>query len=451
MDGELAQLERSIRQIEGVARALGLDPFPTRFEVVPAHIMYEFGAYGLPGRFSHWTHGKAYHQMKTRYDYGLSKIYELVINSNPCYGFLLETNTLLQNKLVAAHVIAHSDFFKHNAYFRPTSREMLESVSLNADRIRKYEFDHGSVEVEKFLDAVLAIQEHVDPHPYIRKAGKKEQDRSPRGEVETPYDDLWEKPKPGKKARAARVKTPPEPEKDLLLFILQQAPDLEEWQRDVISIVRSEMLYFLPQMQTKIMNEGWASYWHARIMRELELDDEEYTEFARLHASILTPARMHFNPYLVGMRIFEDLERRGGERGKELLFEVREMESDLSFIRNYLTEELVEELDLFVYQLEGQQWTITGKEWEKVRDTMVAGMVNSGFPYIVVEDGDYRGNRELFLRHAYDGQELDLDYSEKALRHVYTLWGRPVHLETVVEGRKIVLSYDGRTNSRSMG
>ena len=106
--------------------------------------MYEFGAYGLPGRFSHWTHGQAYHQMKTMYDYGLTKIYELVINTNPCYAFLLEANSLLQNKLVVAHVLAHCDFFRHNAYFQRTNRQMLETVSVNAERIRRYEFEHGT-------------------------------------------------------------------------------------------------------------------------------------------------------------------------------------------------------------------------------------------------------------------------------------------------------------------
>ena len=118
-------LESAIGEVWEIAQRFGLDPFPVHFELVPASIMYEFGAYGLPGRFSHWTHGKAYQQIKTMYDYGLSKIYELVINSNPSYAFLLENNSVLQNKVVAAHVLGHSDFFKHNVYLGHTSREML--------------------------------------------------------------------------------------------------------------------------------------------------------------------------------------------------------------------------------------------------------------------------------------------------------------------------------------
>ena len=167
-------------------REMGLDPFPVHFEMVPADIMYEFGAYGLPGRFHHWSHGKAYYRMKTQYDYGLSKIYEMVINTNPSYAFLMENNALVQHKLVVAHVLGHCDFFKHNAYFQHTNRPMVETASLNADRIRQYEYRarHADV-VEEFLDAVLSIQEHIDPHltlpPRRAAAHPRKRRAEPRG------------------------------------------------------------------------------------------------------------------------------------------------------------------------------------------------------------------------------------------------------------------------------
>src|SRR5438270_1480625 len=171
---ELDILAKAIEEIWAVDEQMKLDPFPIHFEIVPASIMYEVGSYGLPGRFSHWTHGKAYHQMKTMYDYGLSKIYELIINSNPAQAFLLEGNSLIQNKLVIAHVIGHSDFFKCNEYFKHTSRQMVESAAVNADRLRQYEFQHGRMEVEKYLDAVLAIQEHIDPNVRTRRRTDEE-------------------------------------------------------------------------------------------------------------------------------------------------------------------------------------------------------------------------------------------------------------------------------------
>lgn len=464
-DLELEILEKTIETIWDRAIKLGVDPFLTHFEVVPANIMYEFGAYGIPGRFSHWTHGKAYYRMKTAYDYGLSKIYELVINTDPCYAFLMESNSLVQNKLIISHVLAHSDFFKHNVYFQPTYRQMIERVSVNAERIRRYEFEHGTLEVEKFLDAVIAVQEHIDPDVFIRARteDREEESREPHRR-ETPYDDLWTiaDEKPAEEEKPKPKKFPEEPQKDLLLFIMQNAHDLADWQQDIISIVRNEMLYFLPQMQTKIMNEGWATYWHTRIMRELDLTDDEYTEFASLHASVLAPSRRTINPYHVGVKIFEDIERRwdeptederrrfgrkGGE-GRQKILEVRELDNDMSFLRNYLTEKLVDDLDLYIYELRDNEWVVVEKNWEKVRDIILSSMTNFGNPYLVVEDGDYKRNGELYLMHSFEGRELDIPYAEKALQHVYTLWGRPVHLESVVDGKKVVLSYDGKENDK---
>src|SRR5213080_2339071 len=164
MPSEAEIIAAAIDDIWKVGEEFHLDPFPIHFEIVPATIMYQIGAYGLPGRVSHWTHGKAFHQMKTMYDYGLSKIYELIINTNPAQAFLMEGNSLIQNKLVIAHVIGHSDFFKRNAYFHHTDRQMAETAGVTAERIRAYEREHGEREVEEFLDAVLAIQEHIDPN-----------------------------------------------------------------------------------------------------------------------------------------------------------------------------------------------------------------------------------------------------------------------------------------------
>lgn len=462
----MKELEDSLGTIWEVTRRLGLDPYPVHFEVVPASIMYEFGSYGLPGRFSHWTFGRAYQQTKTQYDYGLSKIYELVVNTNPSYAFLMDANSVLQNKLVAAHVMAHSDFFKNNAYFANTNRQMVEGVSVNADRIRKYEFQHGQIEVERFLDAVLSIQEHVDPHLSMRRKASSTDDHKPPKRRESAYDDIFAV---GERQREpvpepAPKRFPEEPEKDLLLFLAEHSPDLEEWQRDILHIVRSEMLYFVPQMQTKIMNEGWASYWHVRIMRELDLSESEYVEFAQMHSSVVAPSKRSLNPYHVGMKMFEDIERRwdsptaeeretlgrkGGE-GREKIFEVRALENDASFIRNYLTQDLVDELDLYIYKVEGDELKVVEKDFARIRDMIVGSMANFGNPYIVVEDADYHRSRELYLKHMYEGQEIDVDYAEKTLRYVHFLWRRPVHLESVLNDKPVVLSFDGERNTKRL-
>ncbi|MBS1786532.1 MAG: SpoVR family protein [Acidobacteria bacterium] len=470
MDKEVIELEKALEQIWDIAtNKFGLDPFPTRFEIVPSTVMYEVGSYALPGRYSHWTFGKAYHKMKTMYDFGLSKIYEVVINSNPSYAFLLETNSLLQNKLVIAHVLGHVDFFKHNAYFSQTNRRMVDDAATHARRINEYEFKYGRKVVEEFLDAVLSIEEHIDPNFFIKKQreARKHEEENKRRSPAGPYDELTsaqEREAAAKEEAANRQSEKMEPEKDLVWFILQHSPTLQPWQRDVMSMIHDEMLYFVPQMQTKIMNEGWASYWHARIMRELDLPDHEHIEFADLHSGVVSPHRNQLNPYYLGYKIFEDIERRWDNpteeereklgrkpgEGRAKIFEVRELDNDVSFLRNYLTEELCEELDLFVYELvEEEEWTITEKRWQKVRDQLVANMTNFGYPYIEVTDGDYRGNRELYLHHRFEGAELDVRYARKVLEYVHKLWGRPVHLETVVEDEPRVMHFDGEDHSES--
>ena len=473
-DSEIERLRDSIDCAWEEASKFGLDPFPTHFELVPASIMYEFASYGLPGRFSHWTHGKSYYRQKMQYDFGLSKIYEMVVNTNPSYAFLMEMNNLLQNTFVAAHVFGHTDFFKNNAYFRHTSRRMIDKVSIHAERVAKYEFEHGKDEVERFLDAALSIQEHVDYNLLLHGDESARKEEKKLTEVTSEYDDLWGLEKKAKRVAEERDKRPgkppkfPEkPEKDILLFLIRHAPHLQPWQRDIIEIVRAEMLYFVPQMQTKVMNEGWASIWHSRIMRQLGdrgiISDSEVIEFAQLHSSVLSPSRTSLNPYYLGFKMLEDIERRWDSptteeqekfgrkpgMGRQKMFEVRELDNDVSFLRNYLTEDLVKDLDLYLYKKEGDEWVIVEKNWEKVRDGIVASLTNFGYPYLVIENGDYRGNRELYIKHLFEGQELDLVYAEKTLQHVYTMWSRPVHLETVYEGKRILLTYDGERNSKS--
>ena len=885
-DEYVASLGDAIEKIWDIARRMNLDPYPVNFELVPATSMYEFGSYGLPGRFSHWSRGKAYYRMKTDYDYGLSKIYELVVNTNPSYAFLMEQNDLLQNKVVVAHVLGHTDMFKNNIYFQRTPPNMIDKVSVNADRIRKYEYEHGAHEVERFLDAVLAIEEHIDPNFRIRHLDAKEaEERRKSGATprETGYEDLWgieeraavrRQAEEAEQFRARARRFPPEPEKDILLFLAEHAPDLEPWQRDILLIVREEMQYFVPQMQTKVLNEGWAcltgnslvltehgllpfkslharlaagqqiavvsgqgtqnqvvdrhvrrdaatvrlrtrrglvvegaeehrlsighdqwvalkdiqvgqiiplsvgdnvwptelvpipaierehtasvsdvateagvsehtvyrvmsgkttygadrvaaaietvgyqfgregkpqhggrlpilapthvtedyaaflgyligdgnihtskqaigyttgdrelvdhyanlvkslfsiepkvfwddrtingkggrwrvvfysanvlallkslgidlhakartkaipnvvlqspkhvvstflrayfdcdgcastkhgvilstfsdeiaqalqvlllnygilsrrhgpnvgirgraaavyeqeigfrltrkranlrtyieghkwflaekptdrvvsiehdvadvyditvderhqyvaggmlhhnSYWHVHIMRELDLTDAEYTAFAQMNAGVLAPNRMHINPYHVGYHILEDIERRWDNpteeeqaklgrqpgQGRAKIFEVRETENDISLLRNYLTKELVEELDLYLYRKEGDQWVIVEKNWEKVRDGIVGGMTNFGYPYLTVNDSDFNRNTELLLRHHVEGErELDIPYAEKTLEYVYRIWSRPVHLETIMDERPVRLSYNGEKHSQML-
>ena len=224
-------------------------------------------------------------------------------------------------------------------------------------------------------------------------------------------------------------------------------------------MMREEMLYFWPQLETKIMNEGWASYWHQRIMRELKLTTSETIEYAKLNAGVVQPSKTTINPYYLGLKIFEDIEERYNNpteemrklgvkpnSGREKMFEVREVESDISFIRNYLTKDLVKQEDLYLFEKKGNEYKVSDKDYENVRDQLVSMRVNGGFPYIEVVNGDYLRNGELYLLHGYEGMELDHPYLENVLKYIYQLWGRPVHVETHSEEKQVLYSYDGKKN-----
>ncbi|WP_404469933.1 SpoVR family protein [Sutcliffiella horikoshii] len=460
-------LFHAIDEITEIAKGFGLDFYPMRYEICPADIIYTFGAYGMPTRFSHWSFGKQFHKMKLHYDLGLSKIYELVINSNPCYAFLLDTNSIIQNKLIVAHVLAHCDFFKNNCRFQNTNRDMVESMAATAERIKQYEHDYGKKEVEDFLNAVLAIQEHIDPSLIRSKlawsmADMEEEEETPKKASQ--YDDLWNldnRSKPKAVPKKRKKKFPPQPEKDILLFIEQYSSELEDWQRDILTMMREEMLYFWPQMETKIMNEGWASYWHQRILREMDLTSDEALEYAKLNAGVVQPSKTSINPYYLGIKIFEDIEERYNNptesmlrdgvkpgSGREKMFEVREVESDISFLRNYLNKDLVMREDMYLFQKQGKDYKIVDKAWEQVRDQLVNMRVNGGFPYITVNDGDYLRAGELYLKHWFEGIELDLKYLEKVMPYIFQIWGRPVHMESVIETKNVLFTYDGKSVHR---
>jgi stage V sporulation protein R len=389
-----------------------------RYEICPADILYSIGAYGMPTRFSHWSFGKTYHKMKMSYDFNMGKIYELVVNSNPCYAFLLENNSLLQNKLIVAHVLGHSDFFKNNAYFSLTNRDMIDTMSLYAEQIKEMEYSYGFERVENFIDAVLSIQEHVDPQLTFR-------DGTPNG-INTYHGTSGEC-------------------KDLLLYLLKNNPDLEEWQQQILHMMREEMLYFYPQMETKIMNEGWATFWHLNIMRKLDLTESETLEFSKMNAAVIQGSPTSLNPYLMGVKIFEELDRK---YGRDFIFEVRELNSDVSFIRNYLSKEIVEEMNLYTFGKKSNAYYVTSTDVEQIRDVLITQRSNGGSPCIVVRDGDYMKNRELYLVHKYDGVELDIKYAEHTLKNVHFLWNRAVHLETVIEDKKMLISFDGKQIQR---
>ena len=447
-------------ELETLAREQGLDFFPTSFEVVPQDIMMEMAAYGLPTRARHWSYGKVYQSQRLYGSMGLSKIYEIVLNNNPSLAFLLDTNPEIANLLVAAHVFGHVDFFTHNALFASSNRNMINDAAAHALRIDTYIERHGLEAVEHLMDIGFALDRHIDPHKGLERQPYPERRIVEKERLALPYDDLFDTAVPSVTYEVEGEKFPPHPERDLLWFMCTYAP-LDPWKRDVLQIIREESYYFYPQFMTKILNEGWASYWHAELFHQYhDVTPDEMIEFARLHASVVHPGgRTSINPYYLGYSLLVDIERRWDQMhaagdstltGRDKLFDVRQTEDDVSFLRNYLTLELMEKLDLFVYGRpcchppgqscpQCQEVIITSRERDAVLDALLTPRYNYGMPHIVVKDVV---NNALYLEHLDRATTfLDRPYADQTLAYAAELWQHPVHVLTHNEqGQEVYLS-----------
>lgn len=477
--GERMELERAIGESGEIAIKLGLNPPAVNFEMVPADVMYEIAAYHFPARFPHWTHGGEYYRQKTQYDHGLSKIYELVVNTDPPQAYLMESNDLVAQKLVIAHVLGHADFFRRNIYFKDSNRHMDISARAHADLVRSLEEEQGVEAVERILDAALSIAYHVDPaSSFFRRKGQAEYEQERLYPIEEPlsdYDDIWNLAGKKKEMVKKERRLPPEPQRDVVLFLAENSHQLEVWQRAILNLVREEWIYFYPNIRTKVMNEGYATFWHERILENSLLTPDEHLEFRRLHTGVVAVGHnFSINPYLVGYKLWRDIEKRwqvpeeertwygdvikrkGGEGIKKVL-DVAAEYRDADFVRGFMTEKLVQELDLYAYQFEGDaskekgKWVVQQATWQKVRDGLADQLTSSGLPTILVEDGDYHRRGELLLTHDFknDRTPIDLDYAARTLRHVYTMWGKPVHISTEVNNKKYILTCEDGVNVSS--
>ena len=440
-------------ELQELARRFGLDFFDVLFEVIPQDIMSEIAAYGLPTRARHWSYGKVYNRQRVHGQMGLSKIYEIVLNNDPAYAFLLDTNSEVANLLVAAHVYAHCDFFKQNMYFTHTNRNMVNAAVEHALRIDEYIERSGLDRAERVMDSAFAIDRHIDVHKgLVRKPYPSRQVVERERKTHT-YADLFGEEGLALTKVVVGDRLPPHPEKDLLWFLAQYAP-IEPWERDVLEIIREESYYFHPQFETKILNEGWATYWHAEILNQYaKLSPSETIDFGVLHAGVVAPGHpMSINPYYLGYRLLIDVERRWDElyaegkapiTGREKLFEIRTQENDISFLANYLTQELVDELELFAYGYACEHGPQEPKKCQKCREiqltsrkvgdvvqSLVAPRYNCGVPRIVITRVNDDGS--LVLEHERsDPGSLDLTYAEKTLAYLHELWKKPIDLKTV--------------------
>jgi stage V sporulation protein R len=481
---ELAELQRRVRQ---VAAEYKLDFFETVFELVDWAQMNTVAAYdGFPIRYPHWRFGMVYDQISKSYGWGFSKIYELVINNDPCYAYLLKGNALVDQKLVMAHVYAHCDFFKNNLWFAPTNRHMIDELASHATRIQRHVSREGTDDVEAFLDSCLCLENLIDIYaPYSPPRRRPPEGAEAAKEKEIvrfqakPYMESFINPpefiegqkKAIEEARKRPPRFPERPERDILWFLLEHAP-LRDWQRDVLAMIREEAYYFAPQRLTKVANEGWASYWHSKMMTEKLLDPSEVIDFAERHAGAMAVQPGQINPYKLGIELYRDIEERwdkgqfgkefeecddrdikrqwdtGLRQGREKVFEVRRIYNDVTFVDEFLTREFCERQKLYTYEFNpktGRQ-EIASRDWRQVKDRLLRSLANGGQPIIEVIEANFRNRGEIVLGHRHDGQDLDLAQAKETLRHLFRLWNRPVHIETLVESRRRRLSYDGETH-----
>jgi stage V sporulation protein R len=661
---------RSLKEeIEGYARDYGLDFFETIFEVIDAEDLNEVAAYGgFPTRYPHWSFGMSYEELRKGYDYGLSKIYEMVINNDPCYAYLMRSNHTVDQKLVMAHVYGHClapetrietrdgikaitevkvgdevlthtgayrpvrvcarrwfrgsihrltvsgssepvritgehpvyvlrirtprqrslrpferwlklweparqirvgdrvvlgrvpalvgssaphgdyvdvawgesldeelypsvnsvetedysgyvynfsvdedesytlaagfvvhncDFFKNNAYFRHTNRKMMDEMANHGARIRHYIERFGEDEVEAFLDRCMSIDDLIDVHstairrrePVSRYDFSPEQDDSAdlratrfkskdyMDDYINPRDLLKKEEEERRKAKEQTARSFPEhPEKDVLLFLIEHAP-LKNWQRDMLEIVRDEAYYFAPQGQTKVINEGWASFWHSTIMTQKVLNPSEMIDYADHHSGTMAVSRGRINPYKLGIELLRDIEHRWntGKFGKEYdecddlekrrnwdkqlglgrqkIFEVRRVHNDITFIDTFLTPEFCVQHNMFTFAWQEQAggYVIESRDFEKIKQRLLFSLTNFGKPWIYVVDGNFRNRGELLLKHQHTGVDLRLDQAADTLANIQYIWGRPVNLQTLVEGKPSTLTFDGNEHSIKTG
>ncbi len=428
-----------------LATELGLDFYPVHVDLVPANFMVEIAVYGLPVRMRHWSFGIRYLHQLVRQHMGHSHIFEVMFPGDPCNAFLLEQNSLAENTLVTAHVLGHADFAKNNQLFARflamAGGNILQQSAARAHRLERALARHGQARVEAVLDAALALETHIDVNQPLHRPrypeGTPAHSEADIDPFRARYARLDGKAALAEPAGAvARPPLPPYPEYDLLWFIAHYGPELEDWERDIFLAVREEAYYFHPIHSCQIMNEGWASYWHARLLREADfLPHDLYLAAIKSHSDVVRPVAsgqqlaLSLNPYHLGFSMWEHIIARHGMAAARAI--CRD-EDDFGFIRNYLSRELADELDLFVYETGNEgDVAVTSRDLPAIHEAILAPKYNYGAPSVAATLVGNSGNLELRHDHLRDGRGLDLAQAEKVMEYVAKLWRRPVVLHTV--------------------
>jgi stage V sporulation protein R len=460
---------------------LGLNVFPNQIEVISAEQMLDaYSSVGMPLMYSHWSYGKRFVRDELLYRKGYQALaYEIVINSNPCISYYMEENTMAMQTLVLAHAaFGHNHFFKNNYLFQQWTdpNGILDYLEFAKRYVCECEERHGVAAVETILDAAHALM-NQGVFRYRRasklKLGEYESRRRERlANQALTYSDLWRtvpipaqarEPTLSEQEVAERKQRLRLPEENLLYFLEKNSPVLQDWQRELLRIVRNVAQYFYPQRQTKLMNEGCATFVHYHIVNRL-YDDGLISEGALLeilhsHSNVVyqtgydNPHHSGMNPYALGFAMMQDIQRiclrptdedrewfpdlAGRDDWRGALRDIWANYRDESFVRQFLSPHLIRTMKLFVltdksaeaaYRIDAIHDEIG---YRKVRNALAQSYDISGAePDIQVVDVDLLGDRQLILKHnVRNGVRLAEASRDQTLRHIRKLWGYEVRLE----------------------
>jgi stage V sporulation protein R len=468
------EFQKLIPPIIKACRDFGLDFYPTVIEFLTYDEISEVAAYGgFPVRYPHWRWGMEYIELQQGYEHGLHRIYEMVVNSNPCYIYCLDSNTLVDNVTVVAHALGHNDFFKNNVYFAPTSQNMMNELANHGTRIRKYIQRWGKERVTEFLDHILRVTTLIDPakawekrkfkDPVVRDKRNyrhpKRLDIKEGHDYMDPYlnpEDWMDKQREEleKKDIAEQLQIFKEPTKDILGFIRDYAP-LQPWQADIIAMIYEEEMYFSPQRPTKMLNEGWASFVDFNLMAKqgfVSLGQKEHddgiVEYA-IHKMGVLGGKYSMNPYKLGFCMFQEIEDRWDKgkfgtmydecdniklkedwdeklgMGHDKVLEVRRFYNDFTAISEFFTEDFCNKYEFFEWEHRPNgEYVIKSRDFKKIKKRLMAEYLNGGLPDIRLADPNHLNRGHLLLQHQWDGHPLYPSYVKAVLASLRKLWGQ---------------------------
>lgn len=474
----IEQIEEAWTVIDSIGQELGLKYYRPSIEIISAEQMLDcYSSHAMPVLYEHWSFGKSFIQDERKYLKGeMGLAYEVVINTDPCIAYLLDNNTMTMQTLVMSHAVCgHGSFFKNNYLFKEwtDAQAILPYLTFARDYIKDCEVKYGVEEVESLLDACHSIQHYgVDKYkrpPKLKKELQMQRQRQRQEQEEEEFNDLWRTVPKTAKAEKAEVQYTRDssygrdlPEENLLYFIEKKSPILKTWQREIVRIVRKISQYFYPQYQTKLMNEGWATFVHYKIMGILyergHITEGNYLEFLMDHTAVAcqheyTHDHYHgINVYALGFAIFKDIERMCVSPTEEdlkyfpqicntdpmtTLQGIVEMYKDESFILQWMSPKVVRDFKLFNVENDSkntESYTVghthSDEEWQGVRDALAANYsLQSYFPKIEVTSVDWEDDRTLNLSYTeYMDQELDFKQMKNTLDYIQKLWGHNVFI-----------------------